>query len=177
VATSARQRGSFVSADLVGLGTFWNEDATSGSRKARDQRRDRQRFSRYLAQSGRNFGRASERCVHEQSTPVWRAGYVTRAVGSATGRVTTCHGKYGRHDAGHAQRRVTAPGHAGHRAGHGIYGAGDSDHGDGERPAGPDSGIRGGVGRRSRGFLSPAGAFTSPCWLAGGRDKSRSSPR
>jgi hypothetical protein len=35
VATLARQRGRF------GLGIFWNEDATSGSREARDQRRDR----------------------------------------------------------------------------------------------------------------------------------------
>ncbi len=35
MATLARQRGRF------GLGTFWNEDATSGSREARDQRRDR----------------------------------------------------------------------------------------------------------------------------------------
>jgi hypothetical protein len=39
VATLAQQRGRF------GLGTFWNEDATSGSREARDQRRDRQRRS------------------------------------------------------------------------------------------------------------------------------------
>ncbi len=39
VATLARQRGRF------GLGTFWNEDANSGSREARDQRRDRQRCS------------------------------------------------------------------------------------------------------------------------------------
>jgi hypothetical protein len=41
VATLARQRGRF------GLGAFWNEDATSGSREASDQRRDRQRCSGY----------------------------------------------------------------------------------------------------------------------------------
>jgi hypothetical protein len=73
VATSARQRGPF------GLGTFWNEDATSGSREARDQRHDRQRCSWYVStrasvatrvsQSGRNFGRASERCVSKR--PQW----------------------------------------------------------------------------------------------------------
>ena len=47
--TLARQRGRF------GLGTFWNEDATSGSREARDQRRDR-----YVT-SGYRLGRAKRR--------------------------------------------------------------------------------------------------------------------
>ena len=82
---------------------------------------------------------------------------MTRAVGPATGRVTTCHGDHGRHGAGHVQRRVTAPGHGGHGAGHGIHGAGHGIHGaghsDGERPAGPESTA-----------ASPAGAaaFTIP---------------
>jgi hypothetical protein len=39
--TFARQRGR------LGLGTFWNEDATSGLREARDQGRDQQRCSGY----------------------------------------------------------------------------------------------------------------------------------
>ncbi len=75
-ATLARQRGRF------GLGTFWKEDATSESREASDQRRDRyvtsdatdsdaagidsgERSGR-VAQSGRNFGRASERYVSKR---------------------------------------------------------------------------------------------------------------
>ena len=83
-----------------------------------------------VAQSGRNFGCASERYVSER--PQCGEQDMTRAVGPATGRVTTCHGDHGRHGAGHVQRRVTAPGHGGHGAGH-------RDHGDGERPAGPES--------------------------------------
>ncbi len=117
----------------------------------RDQRRDRyvtsdatdsdaasrSSVATRVAQSGRNFGRASERCVSKR--PQCGEQDMTRAVGPATGRVTTCHGDHGRHGAGHVQRRVTAPGHGGHGAGHGIHGAGHSDHGDGERPAGPES--------------------------------------
>jgi hypothetical protein len=90
-----------------------------------------------VAQSGRNFGRASERCVSKR--PQCGEQDMTRAVGPATGRVTTCHGDHGRHVAGHVQRRVTAPGHGGHGAGHCIHGAGHSDHCDGGRPASPES--------------------------------------
>jgi hypothetical protein len=88
-----------------------------------------------VAQSSRNFGRASERCVSER--PQCGEKDMTRAVGPATGRVTTCHGDHNWHGAGHVQRRVTPPGHGGHGTGHGIDGAGHSEHGDGERPAGP----------------------------------------
>ena len=101
-----------------------------------------------VAQSGRNFGRASERYVSKR--PQCGKQDMTRAVGPATGRVTTCHGDHGRHGAGHVQRRVTAPGHSGHGAGHGIHGAG---HSDGERPAGPESAAASAAG---------AAAFTIP---------------
>jgi hypothetical protein len=82
---------------------------------------------------------------------------MTRAVGPATGRVTTCHGDHGRHGAGHVQRRVTAPGHGGHGAGHGIHGAGHSDHGDGERPEGPESTAASAAGAAA---LTRAGLFS-----------------
>jgi hypothetical protein len=109
-----------------------------------------------VAQSGRNFGRASERYVSKR--PQCGEQDMTLAVGLATGRVTTCHGDHGRHGAGHVQRRVTAPGHGGHGAAHGIHGAGHSDHGDGERPAGPES-------------MAASGAGAAACTRAGGWDK------
>jgi hypothetical protein len=104
-----------------------------------------------VAQSGRNFNRASERCVGKRL----QCGEqdMTRAVGPATGRLTTCHGDHSRHGAGHVQRRITAPGQAGLGAGHGIHGAGHSDHGDGERPAGPES---------TAASVAGAAAFTIP---------------
>jgi hypothetical protein len=60
-----------------------------------------------VAQSGRNFGRASERCVSKR--PRCREQEMARAVGPATERVTICKGDHGRHGAGHVQRRVTSP--------------------------------------------------------------------
>jgi hypothetical protein len=88
-----------------------------------------------VTQSGRNFGRTSEHYVRKR--PQCGEQDMARAIGPATGRVTTCHGDHGRHGAGHVQRRVTAPGHCGHGTGHGIHGAGHSDHGDGKRPGRP----------------------------------------
>jgi hypothetical protein len=113
-----------------------------------------------VAQSGRNFGRASERCVSKR--PQCGEQGMTRAVGPATGRVTTCHGDHGRHGACHIQHRVMAPGHGGHGAGHGIHGAGHSDHGDGEWPAGPESTT-----------ASAAGAALSPWWAGGTKAEHR----
>jgi len=78
-------------ADLVGLGTFWNEDATSGSREARDQRRDRYVTSDAaevwprrdsegrLKRAWRHVPHRStatsvaQASVRERATPVWRA--------------------------------------------------------------------------------------------------------
>jgi hypothetical protein len=90
-------------AGLFRLGTFWKEDATSGSREARNQRRDQQRCSvaNRVALSGRKFGRASER--YESKRPQWGEQEMARAVGPATGRVTICHGDHSRHGAGHDQ--------------------------------------------------------------------------
>ena len=84
MATLARQRGRF------GLGTFWNEDATSGSREARDQRRDRYVTSDATdsdsagidsgersdaCRAERSQLRSRKRALREQATPVWRAGH------------------------------------------------------------------------------------------------------
>ncbi len=133
-----------------------------------------------VAKSGRNLGRASERCVGKR--PQCGEQDMTRAVGPATGRVTTCHGDHGRHGAGHVQRRVTAPGHGGHGAGHGIHGAGHGDHGDGGRPAGPESAAASAVeataftGRagetKKQGITSSCQTESSasyPCFTWGGR--------
>ena len=77
-------------ADLVGLGTFWNEDATSGSREARDQRRDRYATSDAAevwpvgtAKGGSSglgdlphrltAASVAQASVRERATPVWRA--------------------------------------------------------------------------------------------------------
>jgi hypothetical protein len=92
--------------------------------------------------------RSRKRALREQATPVWRAGQdMTRAVGLATGRVTTCHGVTTCRPA-QCQSRP-AQGHGGH----GIHGTGHSDHGDGERPAGPESTAASAAG---------AAAFTIP---------------
>jgi hypothetical protein len=85
---------------------------------------------------------------------------MTRAVGPATGRVTTCHGDHGRHGAGHVQRKVTVPGHAGHGAGPPLVTAFTAPV---TATSVTESGQR---RRRSRGFLT----------RAGGWDKSRASP-
>jgi hypothetical protein len=61
-----------------------------------------------VAQSGRNFGRASERYVSQR--PQCGEQEMARAVGPAIERLTTCHCDHGWHGAGHVQGRVTAPG-------------------------------------------------------------------
>jgi hypothetical protein len=80
----------------------WDILETSGSREARDQRRDRQGIDwgelSDACRAERSQLRSRKRALREQATPVWQD--MTRAVSPATGRVTTCHGDHGRHGAG-----------------------------------------------------------------------------
>jgi hypothetical protein len=111
------------------MSVSWNEDATLWSREASwpatrptaiQRVSTRASLATRVAKCGHNFGCKSERCVGKR--PQCGEKDMARAVGPASGRVTTCHGDNGRHGAGHVQRRVTTPGHGGHGAGHGIHG-------------------------------------------------------
>ena len=174
MASTARQRGR------VGLRTFWNDDATRGSRRAiafaaklarERKRRAQSRAARrrwepaselsagriVADREGRSSGRASERasesCASDFGVTSGR-GPGCRP-GDSAGDDLPC--SHGRHGAGYVRGGVTTPDHGGHGAGHGAtHGfddAGHGDHGGAERRAGPDSAAATAAG---------AAAFTIP---------------
>ena len=163
MASTARQRGR------VGLGTFWNDDATRGSRRAiavaaklarERKRRAQSRAARrrwepaselsagriVADREGRSSGRASERasesCASDFGVASGR-GPGCRP-GDSAGDDLPCG--HGRHGAGYVRGGVTTPDHGGHGAGHG-------DHCGAERRAGPDS---------AAATVAGAAAFTIP---------------